>query len=63
MYAPLKSTTVSHFAFTDFNKFCVPAISLFLEEFVLLVLDFILLAYTSARNNLESNIVIYLISI
>jgi len=38
MYAPLKSTTISHFAFTDFNKFWVPVISPFSEEFVLLLL-------------------------
>lgn len=41
MYAPLKSTTISHFAFTDFNKFWVPVISPFSEEFVLLAHDFI----------------------
>ena len=38
MYAPLKLTTISHFAFTDFNKFWVPVISPFSEEFVLLLL-------------------------
>ena len=31
MYAPLKLTTISHFAFTDSNKFWVPVISLFFQ--------------------------------
>lgn len=70
MYTPAKLTTISHFTFINFNKVCVPVISIpcsfptspFSEESVLLVYDFILSAHRSISNNLKYYVVIYLIS-